>query len=260
MHQTAQEFFFRMEREKRDSGFALNRYETHRAITTTLVGYLMTCFNSDVFSKVKRWDEEDFRVYADYLGEWPLIKYAIPNLKHHYGLCGRRGIVRDKIGALVRHLSQRLCSRFLGDWFADQLETRDPGWLLTIAPTNVPLPAVASRTTPEEFGFRVLDIVAMKELIWVFETMVNPCTHFGAQAGEVPLVSCARGGLVNASRMCLSNGAHVDATGTNGKTALHQAAENGNEAIVRVLLEGGANKSIKDDLGFIALEIALEKL
>jgi ankyrin repeat protein len=51
-----------------------------------------------------------------------------------------------------------------------------------------------------------------------------------------------------------------DTKDNSGRTALHYAAENGDEAIVQLLVEQGANKRIRDDSKETALHIAVMKL
>ena len=263
MHQSAQEFFLKIEREKRRSEFALDSDEAHRTIAVALVAYLVTCFTNPRFSKIKTWDSGDLQLYARYLGEWRLLGYAIPNLKQHYELCNHRVTVKGRINTLIENLNRQLCSRFLGDWFADQFGRINPDRIIRRAPSNDTLrPLAASDSqTPEELGYKILDAVAAQGTNWVFEMMVNPCTHFEVRArNETPLIVCVRRELVDASRMCLSCGVDVNAKGIKGRTALHQAAKKGNHDIVPILLSGNANKKIKDDDGIEALELALKKL
>ncbi len=57
-------------------------------------------------------------------------------------------------------------------------------------------------------------------------------------------------------RLFLQNGAHPDATQTQGVTALHSAAHRNNLNLVNLLLEFGATKNLKMDNGDDALTIA----
>lgn len=47
-------------------------------------------------------------------------------------------------------------------------------------------------------------------------------------------------------RLLLENGANVSATDYRGDTGLHMAADSGHDAVVRLLLEKGANASSKN--------------
>ena len=59
-------------------------------------------------------------------------------------------------------------------------------------------------------------------------------------------------------RLLLEHEADVDAEGTNGGTALYQAAWNGREAVVRLLLEHKADVDAKGTGGGTALHRAAE--
>lgn len=55
----------------------------------------------------------------------------------------------------------------------------------------------------------------------------------------------------------VENGADVNECDTDGYTALHEAAELGNEDIVIYLLSNGADKSLHTSEGYTALEISV---
>ena len=57
----------------------------------------------------------------------------------------------------------------------------------------------------------------------------------------------------------IEKGSDVNAVKSGGWTGLHEAALLGNEEIIILLLENGANKMIKKNDGKIAYDIALEK-
>ncbi|PEQ47568.1 hypothetical protein COK00_10405 [Bacillus cereus] len=57
----------------------------------------------------------------------------------------------------------------------------------------------------------------------------------------------------------IEKGSHVNVIQSGGWTGLHEAALLGNEEIVMLLLENGANKTIKKNDGKTAYDIALEK-
>lgn len=56
--------------------------------------------------------------------------------------------------------------------------------------------------------------------------------------------------------MCLKAGVPVNLLEGNGWTALHSAARNGSVPVVRLLLQKGANKTIKDKTGRTAADQA----
>ena len=57
----------------------------------------------------------------------------------------------------------------------------------------------------------------------------------------------------------LENGADVNATNFNGRTALHYFAEQGHADIVTALLENGADVNVTDDFGQTALHLAAKE-
>ena len=57
-------------------------------------------------------------------------------------------------------------------------------------------------------------------------------------------------------RVLLSRGADINAPNENGQTALMVAAQHGEVECLRLLLEAGANRTLKDNQGKIALDYA----
>jgi ankyrin repeat protein len=68
-----------------------------------------------------------------------------------------------------------------------------------------------------------------------------------------PPIHCAitaDGSKIACIRILLKKGANVDATDRHQKTALHRAAQFGDQAAVLLLLQHGANPLLKDENGF----------
>ncbi|KAF8535301.1 hypothetical protein BDD12DRAFT_664832, partial [Trichophaea hybrida] len=90
MHQTAREFLIRAIPNASNLQFEIN-HMAHKAITATCIQYLMHCFSSPSirggFSKVQSWSPKDFRAYAEYLNEWPLVEYSLRYIKYHHDIC-----------------------------------------------------------------------------------------------------------------------------------------------------------------------------
>ena len=64
-------------------------------------------------------------------------------------------------------------------------------------------------------------------------------------------------GRTKAASLLIQHGIAIDQTGPfNGYTALHDAASQGHRDTVAVLLEGGADRSIRNDAGQTALDMA----
>jgi uncharacterized protein len=75
----------------------------------------------------------------------------------------------------------------------------------------------------------------------------------------MPLHSAVAGGHRDVAEALLGAGAPVDARSHGDFTALLEAAENGDEAIVELLLAGGADPSLARDDGKKPRDVALEK-
>jgi uncharacterized protein len=71
-----------------------------------------------------------------------------------------------------------------------------------------------------------------------------------------PLHSAAASGNLEASKLLLAAGAPVDATQSGGFTPLHEAANRGDEALVGLLLDRGANRTRLTDDGQSAADLA----
>ena len=75
--------------------------------------------------------------------------------------------------------------------------------------------------------------------------------------GWTPLhYSCARGHLAVAQYL-IANGAVVDSLSPGNTTPLMMAVQSGNEALVKLLLDKGADLQVRNSQGFTAIDIAL---
>ena len=64
--------------------------------------------------------------------------------------------------------------------------------------------------------------------------------------GQTPLSWAAQNGHEAVVKLLLEKGADVESKSSNGRTPLSWAAENGHEAVVKLLLEKGADVESKD--------------
>src|SRR5574341_693640 len=89
----------------------------------------------------------------------------------------------------------------------------------------------------------------------------DPNARSNNDLANTPIHAAAAGGSksLDALRALLANGADVNATQHGGYTALHAAAQNGDRAMVDLLLTRGANPSIKSTDGRDAASFAREK-
>ena len=74
--------------------------------------------------------------------------------------------------------------------------------------------------------------------------------------GWTPLhYACSRGQL-EVAQFLIANGALVDSTNPGGTTPLMMAVQSGNEFLVKLLLDKGANLQLRNGLGLSAIDIA----
>jgi ankyrin repeat protein len=75
-----------------------------------------------------------------------------------------------------------------------------------------------------------------------------------------PLGTAAFVRSVPLARLLLDSGAEVNGRGEGGFTALHSAAQNGDEDLARLLLERGADPSIATEDGKLPADYGLDDL
>lgn len=74
--------------------------------------------------------------------------------------------------------------------------------------------------------------------------------------GWAPLHYAATNSHITVIRLLLDHHAYIDAASPNGSTPLMMAAMYGNASAVKLLLESGADPSLKNDLGLTAIDFA----
>jgi len=74
--------------------------------------------------------------------------------------------------------------------------------------------------------------------------------------GWAPLHYAATGGHLAVMELLLDQNAYIDASSPNGSTPLMMAARYGTPAAVKLLLEAGADPSIRNQLGLTAIDFA----
>jgi uncharacterized protein len=77
------------------------------------------------------------------------------------------------------------------------------------------------------------------------------------KTGWTPLHYAATNGHLAIMELLLDNHAYIDAESPNGTTPLMMAAHYGSPAAVRLLLEAGADPTLKNQLGLSAIDFAL---
>ncbi|KAF8542365.1 hypothetical protein BDD12DRAFT_385345 [Trichophaea hybrida] len=253
MHQTAREFLIRTIRDASKLHFNITD-KAHKTITTMWVRYLKLCFTSpsmqDGFAKSTSWSPNDFRDYAEYLNEWPLIEYIFRYIKDHLDLCERNEEVSQLVMNLIRQMADNQASYFLAS-FLDFRLGHNKGQEIAVN---------EHQETSENIIYSTFNAAAEPKLPHVVKALLLTCAQNSPDAElKTPLIISAQKGLVGATKLFLGGNIEKDAQDNLGRTALHYAAENGSEAIVRLLTEQFADKQIEDNNKETALHIAVEQ-
>ncbi|KAA8900228.1 hypothetical protein FN846DRAFT_989152 [Sphaerosporella brunnea] len=275
MHQTARDFLIRAIPDASNLKFDISGEEANGAITITLIRYLTRCVTSptmqDRFAKIKSWGPREYRDYAEYLNGWPLIDYALRYIEEHRDLCSQNKSVPELITALVRQSTDNLASYFLGSFvdFRVRQNNRQSTAAKATYQASYFLGSVMSfcfgqnkyKAACEDIKYNTLNAAAEPKLPHAWKALLLTCTQENSHAeSKSPLILSAQKGLIDSMRLLLDQNLDKDAQDNSGRTALHYAAENGDEAIVRLLVEHGASDRLKDKNGKIALELAVKKL
>ena len=93
------------------------------------------------------------------------------------------------------------------------------------------------------------DMPVVKELVLQKHARVD-------HLGWTPLHYACTKGQLEVAHFLVANGAIVDSTSLNGSTPLMMAVQSGNEQLIRFLLDQGADISIRNGIGFSAIDIA----
>jgi uncharacterized protein len=101
-----------------------------------------------------------------------------------------------------------------------------------------------------------LMLAAFKGLTEISEQLIKRGADVN-KPGWAPLHYAATGGHLAVLQLLLDNYAYIDAASPNGSTPLMMAAMYGTASATKLLLEAGADPSIKNDLGLSALDFAL---
>jgi len=205
----------------------------------------------DNFSKIKSWSPSDFRAYAEYLNDWPLVGYILCYIKDHLDLCGPNKDVSDLLITLTTQLANNHASYFLGSF----LNFRFGHNYGNAFPSN------EYQETSENVQYSTLNAAAELKLHDVVQALLLTCTQDAPHAQQkTPLIISVQKGLIGATQLLLDQDLKKDTKDDFGRTALHYAAENGDETIVRLLVKKGANKTIIDNSKEIPLHLAVKRL
>ena len=161
-------------------------------------------------------------------------------------------------GQSVRDLKRRLsaqvgCSRFQQRLFSDELgELEDDLALRTLS--SVQLVILPLCAPDETMEEELLTSCQENNVAQIARLLQKPLDPNGQG-----LVLAAQEGHLAVVRLLLEAGADKDAADTDGDTALHIAAKEGHLEVVRLLLEAGADKDAADTDGYTPLHFAARK-
>jgi len=252
MHQTVREFLIRAVPRASNLKVEMSDEGSNRAITTTLVQYLRVCFTSpamgDRFSKIESWSPGDYRAYAEFLNEWPLVDYALRYIKGNRDRCDQNERVSELVTTLVQQLIDDQASHFLGRFMNFRFRQNNP-------------PVNEYQSASEDIKYNTLNAAAELPELPHAKVLLLTCTQDEDHAErKTPLIISAQKGLVAATRLFLAQNVDKDAKDNSGRTALHYSAENCDEAIVRLLVEHGAKRDILDNDRKVAIELAIDNM
>jgi len=253
MHQTVREFISLAVPRATNLRFEIHDELANRTITTTLSRYLILFFSSPAmrarFSQIEDWNPDEYRAYAEYLNEWPLVDYALLSIKGYRDRSGQDENAPDAITATVQELTKNQATYFLGSFVALHTGGNDS----RAAQVN------KYQATSQDIEYRTLNAAAEPLLPHAARALLTCTQNNGYTEGKTPLIISAQKGLPAATQLFLDHlDQNVNATDNKGRTALHYAAQNSDEIIVSLLIKRGAYKWTQDGNGVLAVELAVD--
>lgn len=101
-----------------------------------------------------------------------------------------------------------------------------------------------------------LMLAALKGLVDLCKQMIDRDADVN-KPGWTPLHYAVTGGSIPTIQLLLANHAYIDAASPNGSTPLMMAAMYGTDTSVKLLLDSGADPTLKNDQGLNAIDFAI---
>ncbi|KAH0559684.1 hypothetical protein GP486_003804 [Trichoglossum hirsutum] len=275
LHQTVKDFLMY---DERAMSLRLDQIEGKSLITTACISYLMLSLPLKVLQDkpIRRWGQEDYRDFVEYLLDRPLLSYILSSLPQHIRdlrnlTCSRVVQVISELEKFLHQLhdqSDNHAWSFLEMWCLKERLVTDPPvgsttWAesfmancLTTASraghTGVVksiLSARANIESKDSTGEKALQLAAGEG----HDAVVKVLLEKGADPetrntmGQTPLLWAAKNGRDVVVKLLLENRVDPESKGTHdGRTALSWAAQNGHDAVVKLLLENRVDPESKD--------------
>ena len=260
MHQTVREFIIRAVPRAANLKFEISDKVIASTVTPTLARYLMLFATSPTmrnrFTQIESWSPEDYRAYAEYLDEWPLIDYALFSIKAYRVYCGRYGSVAGLVTTTLQKLTENQATYFLVD-------------LHTGGNDRQATQVKKYQATSQDIKYRTLNAAANPPLLHAVKALLTCTQKDGHSKGDTPLIISAKKGLPGATQVFLDQNFDVNTTDSVGRTALHYAAWGvggcaplhaaamiGREALACLLVDRGADVTRIDGDGRTLLHAA----
>ncbi|KAK6525307.1 hypothetical protein TWF694_005452 [Orbilia ellipsospora] len=283
MHQTAREFFLRIDKYAENSDFRIVEQDAHISISTTCIRYLLLCATkiASIYPDISLWTPQQFDSYAQYLDERPLAHYALRYLKDHMDGCRRHPNFSSLHSEFITTLSCKNVANFLGWWshllFPNDFPSEEERAEAKNFKTAVLCAAVDKGFAQaveilQSIGADIkVEDISGRTLLWhaaarghgpIVKLLLTTNAELNKKDkdGRTPLSMAAQGGHERAVRTILAMKG-IEAEDVNGRTKgpLSWAAENGHEEVVKLIL--GYTKEINwnDDKGKTPLSMAAEK-
>jgi uncharacterized protein len=132
------------------------------------------------------------------------------------------------------------------------LAVREPSLKVAALLIDFPKTQVETRTAQDESP---LMMAALKGHLDIARKLVARGADVN-KTGWTPLHYAATNGHLDMIRMLLENHAYIDAESPNGTTPLMMASQYGSATAVKLLLEEGADPTLKNKLGLNAIDFA----
>jgi uncharacterized protein len=132
------------------------------------------------------------------------------------------------------------------------LAVREPSLKVAALLIDFPKTQVESRTAQDESP---LMMAALKGHLDIAKKLIARGADVN-KTGWTPLHYAATNGHLDMIRMLLENHAYIDAESPNGTTPLMMASQYGSGPAVKLLLEEGADPTLKNKLGLSAIDFA----